>query len=209
MKLFPLMVVSTSVFAACLPVAGSRILGRDLALADPRFAALPATFAVGFAPEPGAKRIYAAAELQRIARAGGFQASGAPEMCFEIPMRTLSPEDAAAMRRGLPPDAELTIEELSRPDLPAGQLEFPMAGLEPAAPGAQGVQLWRGFVRYADTRKASCWVRVKLTARYTVVVAAKDLPPGQALEAAVLRLETQTGPLERPPPVSKTFGDAP
>jgi flagella basal body P-ring formation protein FlgA len=78
-----------------------------------------------------------------------------------------------------------------------------MAGLEPSAPGAQGVQLWRGYVRYADTQKASCWARVKLTAHYTVVVAAKDLQPGQALEAAVLRLETKTGPLDREPAAAR------
>jgi flagella basal body P-ring formation protein FlgA len=204
MKLLLLMGVSSAAFAACLPVAGSRILGSDLALADARFAALPATLAVGFAPEPGTKRIYAAAELQRLARANGFQLADPPEICFELPMRPLSAADATvAMRRGIPPDAELTVEELSRPNLPAGQLEFPLAGLEPSAPGAQNVQLWRGYVRYADTQKASCWARVKLTARYTVVVAAKDLQPGQALEAAALRLETRTGPLDPEPAATR------
>jgi flagella basal body P-ring formation protein FlgA len=116
-------------------------------------------------------------------------------------MRPLDASGAtAAMRRGLPPDAELTIEELSRPDLPAGQLEFPMSGLEP---GVQGVQLWRGYVRYADTQKAPCWARVRLTAHYTVVVAAKDLQPGQTLEASLLRLETRTGPLGREPAAAR------
>ena len=204
MKLLLLMGLSSAAFAACLPVAGSRVLGRDLALADPRFAALPATLAVGFAPQPGVRRIYTAAELQRIARANGFQLADPAEICFELPMRPLSLADAtAAMRRSLPADAELTVEELSKPDLPVGQPEFPMAGLEPSAPGAQGVQLWRGYVRYADTQKASCWARVKLTAHYTVVVAAKDLPPGHALEAALLRLETKTGPLDREPAAAR------
>jgi flagella basal body P-ring formation protein FlgA len=204
MKLLLLMGVSSAAFAACLPVAGSRILGRDLALADPRFAALPATLAVGFAPAPGVRRIYTAAELQRLARANGLQLADPAEICFELPMRPLSPADATvAMRRSLPPDAELTVEELSKSDLPEGQPEFPMAGLEPFAPGAQGVQLWRGYVRYAETQKASCWARVKLTTHYTVVVAAKDLPSGQTLEAAVLRLETKTGPLEREPAAAR------
>ena len=95
-SLFFLLAVSSPVFAACLPVAGSRILGRDLALADPRFAALPATLAVGFAPEPGVRRIYSAAELQRLARANGLQLADPPEICFELPMRSLSAADAAA-----------------------------------------------------------------------------------------------------------------
>jgi flagella basal body P-ring formation protein FlgA len=205
LRLLLLTGISSAAFAACLPVAGSRILARDLALADPRFAALPATLAVGFAPEPGTKKVYTAAELQRLARANGFQWNdAAADICFELPMRRLDAADAtAAMRRGLPPDAELTIEELSKPDLPAGQLEFPMSGLEPSAPGSQSVQLWRGYVRYAETQKASCWARVKLTARYTVVVAAKDLRPGQTLDAAVLRVETKTGPLEREPAATR------
>jgi flagella basal body P-ring formation protein FlgA len=208
MKLLLLMGLSSAAFAACLPVAGSRVLGRDLALADPRFAALPATLAVGFAPQPGVKRIFTAAELQRIARANGLRVpDGSPDpadICFELPMRPLTLADAtAAMRRSLPADAELTVEELSKSDLPEGQPEFPTAGLEPSAPGAQGVQLWRGYVRYADTQKASCWARVKLTAHYTVVVAAKDLPPGHALEAALLRLETKTGPLDREPAAAR------
>lgn len=196
--------ISGAAFAACLPISGSRILGRDLALADSRFSGLPASLAVGFAPAPGAKRVYAAAELQRLARANGFEVNDASQICFEIPMRPLTAEDAAAaMRRAIPADAALTIEELSKSDLPAGQLEFPIAGLEPTAPGAQGVQMWRGYVRYAESRQASCWARVRVTVNYTAVVAVKDLEPGQTLDAAVLRLETKTGPLEREPAATR------
>lgn len=103
MKLLFLMGVSSAAFGACLPVAGSRILGHDLALADPRFAALPATLSVGFAPEPGMIRNFAAAELQRLARANGFQIGDATDVCFELSMRALGATDATvAMRRSLP-----------------------------------------------------------------------------------------------------------
>ncbi len=78
--------------AACTPVAGSRIFARDLATADARFAALPSTLAVGFTPTPGAKRVFAAAELARIAKANGLELSGVglsgvvADVCFELAM---------------------------------------------------------------------------------------------------------------------------
>ncbi len=59
-------------FAGCMPITGNRILGRDLALADPHFAALPASLTVGFTPAPGAQRVYSTIELQRLARANGI-----------------------------------------------------------------------------------------------------------------------------------------
>ena len=68
--LFLIPIISNVAFGACLPVGGERILGSDLALADARFAALPAAQIIGYAPAPGMKRIFAAAELGRIARAG-------------------------------------------------------------------------------------------------------------------------------------------
>src|SRR5579863_9918852 len=84
---------SGSAYAGCIPVTGNRILGRDLALADPRFSALPASLTVGFAPPPGAERIYAAPELQRLARANGITVTGAGDICFELPMVHLKEDD--------------------------------------------------------------------------------------------------------------------
>ncbi len=196
--LFALWAGSGLVFAGCLPVTGSRILGRDLALADPRFTALPATLTIGFAPEPGAQRTYAASELQRLARANGIPVAGYADICFALPMRHLTEEDATiAMRRSLPAEAILKILELANFDVPVGLLEFPVEGLEPAAPASRGAQLWRGHVKYAETRRMSVWARVEVTAEVTAVVAAKDLPPDVAIGASSLRIETRKGPLER------------
>jgi flagella basal body P-ring formation protein FlgA len=189
--------------AGCLPVAGNRILGRDLARADARFSSLPADLTVGFAPSPGGSRIYAATELERIARSHGISLPNAPEICFELTMMQLKEDDvAAAMLRGLPAEPglktpDLKIVELSKPSVPAGELEFPIDGLEPAGPTSNGVQLWRGYVKYADTRKAVCWARVALNTHYTVVVADKDLPVNNPISAACLRVVSRTGPFQR------------
>jgi flagella basal body P-ring formation protein FlgA len=198
MKIVPLLLLAGSAFAGCVPIHGGRILGRDLALADARFTAVPATETIGFAPAPGNSRILPAAELARIARAHGISIPNPAEVCFEIPMRQVSGEEAVpAMRRSLPAEAALTIVEMAKADVPAGELDFPITGLEPPAPAGNGVQLWRGFVKYADTRKAQVWARVLVTERLNAVVAVKDLPRNVAIEAAALRIELRTGPIQR------------
>jgi flagella basal body P-ring formation protein FlgA len=190
--------------AGCFPVTGPRILARDLALADSRFSALPSTLAVGFAPDPGSKRIYAAAELERLARANGIRLENPADICFELPLLHVREEDAeAAMRHSLPTDAELKIVELAKSDVPAGQLEFPLDGLEPASPAAPGIQLWRGYVKYADTRRAPLWARVSILIRYTAVFANKDLPVNGIVDSAQVRIESRTGPLVREKPASR------
>jgi flagella basal body P-ring formation protein FlgA len=190
--------------AGCLPISGGRILGRDLALADARFATLLATLTVGFPPAPGAQRIYTAAELQHLARANGIQAAGFSDICFELPMQRFAEADAvAAMRRTLPAEAELKVVELAGVDVPAGTVEFPVEGLEPPTPSSHGVQLWRGYVRYAETRRVSVWARVEVTVRVTAVVAGKDLAQGATIKAASLRMETKTTPFDRVNPATR------
>lgn len=82
MKIFILAVVFASLAQAdgCLPVAGDRITGRDLALANPAFAALPASLTVAFSPVPGTRRIFAQDELERLARANNVSFTGSNEM---------------------------------------------------------------------------------------------------------------------------------
>src|SRR5437763_14521563 len=110
MRLLLFTIFSGAAFAGCLPVTGNRILGRDLALADPRFATLPAALTIGIAPAPGSTRIYASAELQRIARTNGIAAAIDQDICFEIPMVRVREEDViVAMQRSLPAGAALKI----------------------------------------------------------------------------------------------------
>jgi len=186
--------------AACLPVNGDRILGRDLAMADPKFSALPPAMQLGYAPVPGVTRIFAVAELQRIARANGIAWNDGSEVCFEIP--THAPADAEfidSMRRSLPSAANLRLIEMGKAAIPPGRIEFPLAGLEPLAAGNDGVQLWRGFVQYTGTRRIPVWARVSVVLSYAAVIATHDLAANIPIDAAALRVETKTGPLNRPP----------
>jgi flagella basal body P-ring formation protein FlgA len=184
--------------AGCIPITGNRILGRDLAGADARFSALPATLTVGYAPAPGTKRVFTPLELQRIAKANGIQPADYRDICFELSMHHLTEEDATtAMRRSLPSEAVLKIVELESLDIPAGMLEFPVETLEPANAATYGVQLWRGHVKYAETRLLAVWARVEVTVKVTVVVAGKDLPADAPIDGGSLRVETMTGTLPR------------
>jgi flagella basal body P-ring formation protein FlgA len=141
--------------------------------------------------------------LERIARAHGILLPDPQEICFELTMMQLKDDDvAAAMLRALPAELnvkaqDLKIIELSKAPVPAGELDFPIEGLEPAGPTTNGVQLWRGYVKYADTRRAVCWARVALNTHYTVVVADKDLPVNSPISTASLRVENRAGPFQR------------
>ena len=184
--------------AGCLPASGNRILARDLAMADTRFARLPATLTIGFAPAPGTQRIFNLSELQRLARNNGIAPEGLAEVCFELAMHPLKTEDAvSAMRRALPAETVLKVIEMPVLEVPVGQIEFPILGLEPPLESNHGVQFWRGDVLYAESRRVSIWARVEVTAEYKAVVATKDLLPDTPLDAGSLRIETRTGPLVR------------
>ncbi len=199
-----LMLMAVTASAACLPVTSDRILGRDLAMADPKFSALPPAMQIAYAPVPGVTRVFAIAELQRIAHANGITWPDGSEVCFEIP--THAPDDAEfidSMHRSLPSAASLKLVEIGKAAIPPGRIEFPLAGLEPLAAGNDGVQLWRGFVQYTDTRRIPVWARVSVALSYASVVATHDLAANIPIDTAALRLETRTGPLNRPPVVAR------
>ncbi|MEP6716181.1 MAG: flagellar basal body P-ring formation chaperone FlgA [Terriglobia bacterium] len=187
--------VCAMAFGECLPVTGDRILGSDLAHANLQFAALPPNLTLGFTPAPGMTRIFAAAELTRIAKANGLVAGDSPEVCFAIPMRRLTPAEATgAMARSLPAGVKIAIVEMSSSDVPVGEAEFPLAGLETTAGPAQ---LWHGSVKFTATRKSPVWARVTVTQEMKAVVTNKDLPPNTPIDASSIHLTTWTGPLLR------------
>lgn len=204
MRLFlflPLMLPALAA-ANCLPVAGDHILGRDLALAEARFSLLSPTVAIGYTPAPGGTRVFSAAELQRIARsngiAAGTNATDFAEVCFELPLHVpADTEFVESMRQSLGPEASVRLVDMGRAAIPAGRIGFPLSGLEPPAAGNDGVQLWRGFVQFTDTRRMAVWARVIVAVTYTAVVARKDLAADTTIETAALRIETRTGGLRR------------
>jgi len=60
--------VLQSARAACLPLEGERILGKDIAAGNREFAALDPAADIGFAPRPGVIRVFQPAELATLAR---------------------------------------------------------------------------------------------------------------------------------------------
>ncbi len=198
MKTPILLFVCLPAFPACLPVTGDRILGRDLALADPRFAVMPESYTVAPAPPPGAQRVLAGPELGRLATAHGISLSAPAEFCFEVPVRHPEDEDLIrAMRKGLQGAAgvDITIVERSANPVPAGEIVFPAGSLSPSSSGEHNVQLWRGYVQYTGTRRAAVWARVSITQQITAAVALRNLPPDLPIGAESVRLETRRGPL--------------
>jgi flagella basal body P-ring formation protein FlgA len=190
--------IAPCALADCLPVTGDRILGRDLALADPRFSAMPASYIVSSAPLPGAKRVFAAAEIARIAHANNIRLDEPPEICFVVPVKPVADEEMiAAMHLSLPRGVEIAIVDRSRAETPPGEIVFSPSGLAPASASDPAVQLWRGFVRYSETRRVEIWARVSVRGQYTTVVAGRELTMNVPIDAASLRMETWTGPLQR------------
>src|SRR5579859_717330 len=104
--------------SGCLPVTGDRILASDLARADARFSALPASQAVGATPAPGTSRVFTTSELSRIARGSGIALDDPVEVCFELPLRMLDAAEILTELRKSLPGATIRITELPRNALP-------------------------------------------------------------------------------------------
>ena len=179
--------------AACLPIEGDRILGKDLAAAHPAFSALAPEQPFGYAPAPGARRVFRRLELERLAGRQGLSLEPVPEICFERVLEPLRTERILeVMRTALPPgEARLELLDFSRHPVPRGELKFPWSGLRAtAAAGSDSGRLWRGHVKYSGNRTAPVWARVKISTLTARVVAARNLPAGRPIEAAELRVES-------------------
>jgi len=195
--------------AGCLPVAGERILARDLARVVPAFAALPPDLALGYAPSPGGTRTYAAAELSRLARRYGLAVETGAEACFLGPVETLTGARVAAAMRAAMPAARIEVVEFSRQPVPPGELLFPVSGLAaPQASGPSSVLLWRGQIRRPGQDDFPVWAKARIRVSGTRARAAEALPAGQPIERAQLRLEAYEG-AARFPELSQIVGRVP
>jgi hypothetical protein len=151
MRLLILPIVAIAAHAACLPVTGDRIFASDLARADARFAALPGTLPLAFAPH-----VFHVAELQRLARANRLPPESLSEVCFETQLHApVESEFLDAMRRSLPPSAVITMLEMFPSPIPAGTIVFPASTRAP--------RIWRGYVQYTPTRRFPIWARVSVS----------------------------------------------
>jgi hypothetical protein len=146
----------------CQAVEGDRILGKDLASANPIFAALSPDLALGFTPLAGIKRVFPPGELRRIAREHGISTiDPLASLCFERTTERLSVErlqpslELALERASGQKETHFELLDFARYGVPRGALEFDHSG-----PGPSGV--WRGKVIYAEGRSMPIWVKIRL-----------------------------------------------
>lgn len=183
---------------ACHIVKSDRIYGRDFAGAVPALAAIAPDLQVGLSPLPGQQRVFRIADLKRIALANHLPAEAEiPEdVCFAwalaVPDRKqMQPAMAKSLANRNP---SIEIVESSLLPAPEGEMVFPLAGL---SMGSDKPSVWRGYIRYAETRKLQVWARVLVSVKEVHVVAAADLHPGDTLQKEQIKLESYQGPVRR------------
>ena len=177
----------------CEFVSGEQIFGADLARILPMFAAMPRDTVIGYSPAPGARRILQIAELKRIGAAYGISVPVDSRACFEWKLQRLT-EDAirGAIRESLKtPEARVEILAMSNAPAPEGTLVFPQSGLTAATNTDPSTPVtWRGYILYQSPRRFSVWVRVRMAATMTRVIAVKSLAAGKPVEKDQVRIET-------------------
>ena len=182
--------------SVCVPVEGERILAADLAKAEPAFAALPAEVPLGYAPSPGARRVFRRAELLHLGERYRLHLPPGEDVCVDVPMAPLKVDGLlAAMRKSLGGlDARIEILDYSRFPAPGGEIEFQLGSLArpPAGEPTEPV-IWKGAVRYNGNRRFPVWARVRVLAALSRIVATTDLPTGRPIEKKDLRVETYEG----------------
>jgi flagella basal body P-ring formation protein FlgA len=179
--------------AGCLAVGpgSDRILAGDLAAGFPEWAAVPSETPLALAPAPGAQRIFRVPELRRLAERWNLLPVPDRAICVTRPVAVLTAGRLlAAMQNALqkePPAAHIELLDFSRQPAPEGELAFPVSGLRQAPAGGY----WNGYVKYGGNHRFTLWARVKVRVAAVRVVAAQDLKPGVALDAALVRVETR------------------
>jgi flagella basal body P-ring formation protein FlgA len=176
--------------AACIlvPPSAERITAGDLAPRVPLFAGVSAETPLGFAPSPGARRVFRARELEQLAARLSAPGQVEVDVCVERATMTIDPARLLAAMQRSRPEASIAIREHSRYPAPEGEIEFPAAGLRQTG-------MWTGFVRYGQDRRFRIWAQVDATVERAEVVAMAALAPGRPVTAEQVKVET----LRRPP----------
>ena len=88
--------------ATCRPTSGDEIIGSDLAAAVPELATLPPDSRFGYAPAPGAQRIFTVPQLRQIATRYGIAAKIDLPVCFAWPLHSLTKQEiVTSLRKSL------------------------------------------------------------------------------------------------------------
>jgi len=204
MKLvFILMNVAVMLGAECVPIAHDKIVARDLAGVIPVFGSLDPETVIGFAPFPGVQRILSSRELLLLVRRQGLETDATiPSVCVE---RAVQPIARGEMNAALVAalgvaDASLELLGFSNQAVPAGHLEFAIAGLnKPPTDAPEAPVIWRGRLVYDGTRSLAVWAKVRITVKRSAVVAAERIQAGTEIRPDQLKLtETVQFPFSGP-----------
>lgn len=185
---FALTRVAPLLEAGCFPVHGESLLGRDLAAAVLELSRIPPDTVIARAPQPGARRIFHASELQALAHRFSLDLASVEDVCFEWPMAPLDREQVlAAMRDALAlPDARIEVGETGPAGVPPGRLEFKPARLgTPAIDGREVI--WRGDVVYGEGLRFAVWASVRIAVPCEKVYAVQALRAGQPIQPQQVR----------------------
>jgi flagella basal body P-ring formation protein FlgA len=188
--------LSMAVEPSCQPVDSEHILGRDLAAADSRFEIVDEGQDLGFAPEPGVKRLFWPAELSRIAQRNGINVEGpVQQLCFERRTRVLSgAEILKSVQAWAPEPARIELIEQSKFAAPVGALVIPRPAVLHATP--DGSVLLRGYVVYGTDRKFAMWARVRFTVERKVAVPTEAIAAGSEVRADQVKMDQISGGIE-------------
>jgi len=180
---------------ACAPVSGERIWGRDLAAAVPQLDSLPPDLPVSYAPMPGVRRNFFISELQEIANRHGILTKISAPVCFAWTVHPLGQtEILQALKKSLSGiDADLDITDQCHVPVPDGEVVFPITGL--TAESSRPIY-WNGYVRYAENKKFTTWVQVRITIHEQRVIATHALRAGETIGPADIKTVAYSGPLQ-------------
>lgn len=195
MKLLWLLLIPVLATGNCVAIQGPRIMGRDLAAADPQLAEFPSQKAFGFAPAPGRIRVIEPAELLRWARQSGLSLVPRQPICFALQTERLDEvRIVEALRQALPEGLNLRVLDYPKWEVPLGTLEFTVPAVGQLRPDRNdGSRLFRGAVRYGDRLTHPIWARVQLRMKLGVVVASQPLTAGQPIAATQLEIRQHDG----------------
>jgi flagella basal body P-ring formation protein FlgA len=187
---------STGQTRQCAPVSGDRIMGADLASAVPQLAEIPASLNLGYAPVPGIQRVFRASELRRLAERYGIHPKPLEPVCFAWPLHVLSREQilGAVQKTLAGHEIQLEITDQSRNQVPAGEVIFPLQGLNYNSAKAT---VWNGFITYAEGRKFTTWVLVRLTVHERQLIAKRTIHSGEIIDSTAFQAADYSGPLRR------------
>ncbi len=179
--------------ADCLALSGEKILAKDLAPHVPAFAAVEPGMVIGYAPNPGATRVFTPGQLNRLLARYGAEAVAKDPVCVELAASPLMPDTVreALLETLGNPDASLEIVELSAHPVPAGKLRFQPGGLyRPPSATPETAVLWRGVVEYGERRTVAVWARVRVSVRERQVIAKRALRAGEEIQEQDIELRT-------------------